>query len=111
MAAIVQAQCAVVGSGALVAPVSLKAARCGNGSAGMVSLESQVSGVQLKAVRAEKSVGFVKRSVVCQAVSVEAEKELESLNIADDVTQVMEICGTCLSVSQSIKLPTNFWFL
>lgn len=88
MAAFVRAQCAVVGSGASVAPASWKAAGGGNGSVGMPCVESQVSGLQLKGVRAEKSVGFVKRSVVCQAVSVEAEKELESLNIADDVTQV-----------------------
>lgn len=91
MAAVVQARCGVVGSGALVAPVSLKAGRCGNGNIRMASVESQFSGLQLKGVRAERSVEFLMKNsgVVCQAVSVEAEKELESLNIADDVTQVL----------------------
>ena len=108
MAAVVQARCGVVGSGALVAPVSVKAARCGNGSVRMASVESQISGLQLKGVRAEKSVEFVKRrsGVVCQAVSVEAEKELESLNIADDVTQVWRFVELVLSLSST---PNNFF--
>lgn len=109
MASVVQAQCAVVGSGALVAPASWKPANGGgNGSVGMPSVEPQVTGLQLKGVRAEKSVGFVKRNVVCQAVSVEAEKELESLNIADDVTQVRRFVELVWA-SLSIQLPTIFF--
>jgi hypothetical protein len=48
-----------------------------------VSLVARPSGEKKK-----KMVKYVKRTVVSQAVSIETEKEVEHLNIAEDVTQV-----------------------
>jgi hypothetical protein len=47
-----------------------------------VSLVARPSGEKKKMVK------YVKRTVVSQAVSIETEKEVEHLNIAEDVTQV-----------------------
>ncbi len=48
-----------------------------------VSLVARRSGEKKK-----QMVKYVKRTVVSQAVSIETEKEVEHLNIAEDVTQV-----------------------
>ncbi len=50
-----------------------------------VSLVARPSGEEKKK---KKMVKYVKRTVVSQAVSIETEKEVEHLNIAEDVTQV-----------------------
>jgi hypothetical protein len=47
-----------------------------------VSLVASPSGEKKRMVK------YVKRTVVSQAVSIETEKEVEHLNIAEDVTQV-----------------------
>ncbi len=49
-----------------------------------VSLVARPSGETKK----KNMVKYVKRTVVSQAVSIETEKEVEHLNIAEDVTQV-----------------------
>lgn len=49
-----------------------------------VSLVARPSGEKKK----RQMVKYVKRTVVSQAVSIETEKEVEHLNIAEDVTQV-----------------------
>jgi hypothetical protein len=49
-----------------------------------VSLVARPSGEKKK----KKMVKYLKRTVVSQAVSIETEKEVEHLNIAEDVTQV-----------------------
>jgi cysteine synthase A len=76
-----------VGLGCLSAPRLVKAGGSPARSVRMAGLESGMTGLRLKetshAVERPK-----RRSVVSQAVSVEAEKELE-LNIADDVTQLI----------------------
>ncbi len=50
-----------------------------------VSLVARPSGEK----KNKKMVKYVKRTVVSQAVSIETEKEVEHLNIAEDVTQVL----------------------